>query len=771
MSTSHTAESTQNALGILASLASPVPASNGQQSLENKTKDNDMLIKTPKLSDGSRHSLSPPHSPSTQAAMRKTKRDGSDIVIDDNERERETAKPGAIPATQLDVLALVTATSPPMPSRRRWAAHSTPKPAFAKDRQLPARNQIHQASYESGKLSNEQDSDNETVSEDEQTLRSYSSRARARHQSVHMRPLPRETPRASALVRTPRTRGQKMRRGRNGSDGDTTETDEDMSSIAQTPVPRRGIVLPHNPLALQYPTASPQVPPASEPAMRRRQRRRVHGGTNLSKQLSELEEDVEVGSSSRPEAQRTSQSPPISISPPNSQPRQPMRRARAHTRTYMSGSETETDTEMTTRPPGPETESIRLNPANGAAPSGSNRLRSASQRAQLPPMPPGNAQRRQSQADRDNDNSGGETTETDEDFFGPSHAVHASIRPPRRVVRQLASLRARHQQPAALDLNGYAYAPHPDAPMPGHQPRTAPVSADSANGAPGGFGLGITSAMSMRDGSARGTGRVLSTPSMAAAPALVAAVRSTAHPPPPHAPYPQMNAHGNSPMVHNGYAQREYARDPFVPASNEFTYRGAALRRLERSGGAEAGHMSRKRALTAPSSYDSPLRRRAPYALGNKMASAADALLEDDHEDSFADSASGYCTPPERSRHLGNRSSLLGESPVSSLRSSLIARVPILPPTQHAQASTSHTQPTSSVESEPVAELMSGPGSPSMDAALRQSRKRRRSPSHQSPQSPQPDCDLSPASRRHVDGSPATDGPDAMFPPIDRDAS
>ncbi|KAJ2540898.1 hypothetical protein GGF49_004109 [Coemansia sp. RSA 1853] len=666
MSTPHTAESTQNALGILASLASPVPATNEQQSSENKAKDNDMLIKTPKLSDSSRHSLSPPHSPSTQAAMRRTKRDVSDMAIDDNDKVRDTAKPGAIPATQLDVLALVTATSPPMP-----------------------------------------------------------------------------------------------------------KTDEDMSSVAQTPVPRRGIVLPHNPLALQYPTASPQMPPASEPAMRRRQRRRVHGGTNLSKQLSELEEDVEVGSSSRPEAQRTSQSPSISISPPNSQPRQPMRRARAHTRTHMSGSETETDTEMTTRPPGSETESIRLNPANGAAPSVSSRLRSASQRAQLPPMPPGNTQRRQSQADRDNDNSGGETTETDEDFFGPSHAVHSSIRPPRRVVRQLANLRARRQQPAALDLNGYAYAPQPDAPMPGHQPRTAPVSADSADGAHGGFGLGITSAMSMqRDGSARGTGRVLSTPSMAAAPALVAAVRSPAHPPPaPHAPYPQMNAHGNSPMVHNGYAQREYARDPFVPASNEFTYRGAALRRLERSGGAEAGPMSRKRALTAPSSYDSPLRRRAPYALGNKMASAADALLEDDGEDSFADSASGYCTPPERSRHLGNRSCLLGESPVSSLRSSLIARVPVQPPTQNAQASTSsHTQPASSVESEPAAELMSGPGSPSMDAALRQSRKRRRSPSHQSPQSPQPECDLSPASRQRIDGSPATDGPDAMFPPIDRDA-
>ncbi|KAJ2828397.1 hypothetical protein IWW50_001409 [Coemansia erecta] len=695
--------------------------------------------------------------------MRKTRRDGSgvsEMAIDSDDESRDITKPGAIPATQLDVLALVTATSPPMPSRRRWAGHSTPKPAFSKDRQTPGRGQMeHAAPQENGKRSNGQGSDSDTVSEDEQTLRSYSSRARVRHQSVRMRPLPRDTPsRAGASTRAPRTRGQKTRGKSNGSSGDTTETDEEMSSVAQTPVPRRGAVLPNNPLALQYPGASPRAPPASEPAMRRRQRRRVHNGTNLSKQLSELEETEEIeADASRPEILDGSQSPSISMSPamsPSRQQRMRTRRSRARTRSRMTGSETETDTEMAARLPGSE-----------AAPAMGGRPRSASQRSQLPPVPPSNGtRRRQSQAGKD-DNSGGETTETDEDFFGPSSAVHASIRPPRRVVRQLADLRARRQHPVALDLNGYAYMPQQDVPMPGHQPH----SADSAQD---GFGLGISSGMArQRDGSARVNGRVLSTPSTTAVRALASAVMGAAQPPPvPHPPYPRIGAHEGSPMLHNN-AQRGFARDPFAPASNELTYRGAALRRLERSGGAEAGPASRKRALTAPSSYDSPLRRRAPYALGGKFPSAADSLLEDDREDGHAGSASGYSTPPERSRHIGSRGSLLGESPVSSLRSSLVARTPLQPPMQYPQASSSHTQPASSADGEPAADLMSGPGSPSMDAALRQNRKRRRSPSHLSPQSPQPVGELSPAARRRLDESPAADGPDAMFPPIDHDTS
>ncbi|KAJ2325565.1 hypothetical protein IWW51_002727 [Coemansia sp. RSA 2702] len=245
---------------------------------------------------------------------------------------------------------------------------------------------------------------------------------------------------------------------------------------------------------------------------------------------------------------------------------------------------------------------------------------------------------------------------------------------------------------------------------------------------------------------------------MAAGPALASAVRGAGPLPPPQPHYPQANAHEGSPVMR---------RDPFAPAPNDLTYRGAALRQLERSSGTEPGPAAnRKRALTAPSSYDAPLRRRVPYGIGGKMISSTDSLLEDDREDGLA--GTGYCTPPERSRHIGNRGSLLGESPVSSLRSSLLARTPMQPPTRTPQASTSHVPPTSSAEDEPSVDVLSGPGSPSMDAALRQSRKRRRSPSQQSPQ---PTASISPASRRRLDMSPAPDGPDAMFPPIDRDAS
>ncbi|KAJ2746691.1 hypothetical protein H4S06_005205, partial [Coemansia sp. BCRC 34490] len=82
-------------------------------------------------------------------------------------------RPHAIPASQLDVLALVTATSPPMPSRRRWAAalgHSTSKPIVSYDC--------------SG------NSSSDTVSEDELTLRSHSARIRSRHHAAEFRPLP-----------------------------------------------------------------------------------------------------------------------------------------------------------------------------------------------------------------------------------------------------------------------------------------------------------------------------------------------------------------------------------------------------------------------------------------------------------------------------------------------------------------------------------------------------------------------------------------------------
>ncbi|KAJ2852302.1 hypothetical protein IWW36_000445 [Coemansia brasiliensis] len=681
MSTPQGTEASPNPLGILASIASPAATNRDQQPAADG-------LKTPRPSDDSHDSLSPPHSPSTQAAMRRTRRDTSDS------RSRAT-QPGAIPATQLDVLALVTATSPPMPSRRRWAAQSTPKPAFQQSSQTPARARP-QMSNGNTQVS-KQDSGSDTVSEDEQTLRSYSSRARARHQTVRMRPLPTDVRASSTAPRTRNSRGYSVE-----SDGDTTETDEDVP-LTRTPVPRR-VGQPSNSLALEPQQAFPRMPPASEPTLRRRPRRRLHGGTNLSRQLSQLEETDEMESSSA-----------ISAS------RQQSRRMQ------HSGSETETDNEFVGSFGSAESELGRAGYTNGGRVSVAGRVRATSFRSQ---MPQANGLSRSQQGS--GELSDGETTETDEEFFGPIKAVHSSIRPPRRVVRHLASLRAsqpRQQQPAALDLSEYAYTPS-------QQTRTAPVSANSTANADNTFGLGISSETPVHgSGTPRGSSRILSTPSMAASAALPSAVRGTGPlPPPANYSYDGPIPHGNP------------RRDPFGPP-DDLTFRGAALRRLERSGGMEAGLGNRKRALTAPSSYDAARSRRAPNMLGAKTLT--DSLLEDDREDS----ASGYRTPPERSRQLGNRNGLLGESPVSSLRSSLLTRAG----TQSSQASTSQV---------PAPGVASGPGSPSMDAALRQGRKRRRSPSQQSPLAHMSDASVSPASRRRTEDSPKDDEPSSMFPPI-----
>ncbi|KAJ2083022.1 hypothetical protein H4R24_001138 [Coemansia sp. RSA 988] len=968
-------KATQGSLGVLAALASPTPAMKGEprtHSAEEAADDEESarstaapahstrsssLLKTPKLecssperSSGSNQgSLSPPHSPSTQAAIRKVRRgtssmdestplsDGQGSYVPGDVSNRLAA----VPATQLDVLALVTATSPPMPSRRGWIGHSTPKPAFPRPNHAvttPARAQPRHSAGDAG-------SDSDTVSEDEQTLRAYSSRRANRHQSVQMRELSANASppdRSSAhepystssaplsaralpihgdvsrtagyhlhqpvSARASRTRSHPKARGTNGlrekrkaddgSGGDTTETDEELSSFNQTPVVQRSAaqgsqtqqLLPNDtespkrvdlvdrsmqPTSGSRSYESPRseglravtdnvvsrVPPASEPAAHRRSRRRLNGSTRgvvLRKHLSELSEEAELASQ-QPRMSSNSLSPPPS---PLREHRRHARRTRAAGRSRMSGSETETDTELAARVSGSETETegevSNSTTNNGALLTGSLRnghvhnnnsrrqtatqLRNTPHRpasngliaaaatrdyphAVRPPLPPAHATRSRSGSSRgnghsmqggsNNDDSDGETTETDDDFFGPSRAVHSSIRPPRRVVRHIANLRARHPQPAALPLGGsrpmtqgtgcveYAHMPYDHPQMDPNQSRTAPASAVEVNRDEG-MGLGISSqGPRQRNGSSR----VLSTPSMAAAPSAATAVFGA-----PASPYardgdyysvlpqdqqPQYRERPRQLPRRQEYASVEepngFPNDPFAPVSDEFTFRGAARRRLEKphhgrgsSGSVEEARANRKRALTAPSSFDPPLRRRVPYSLGNKVLSSVESLQEDECE---YGAATGYCTPPERSRHISSRAGLLGESPVSSLRSSLLAQPHIqapVPPqpdfTSPARipphASTSHAQPSDHEHGDGAVEILVGSASPSMDAALRQNRKRHRTPSLAAADSPS-----SPSSRQRssesvssVSSSVATRAPpsrpaDMMFPPIEHGAN
>ncbi|KAJ2765218.1 hypothetical protein IWQ56_004186, partial [Coemansia nantahalensis] len=521
------------------------------------------------------------------------------------------------------------------------------------------------------------------------------------------------------------------------SDGDTTETDEEMSSRASTPVRPRGAVAhrPLGPPAVLHRLAHDQpgsyelaeggwgrAIPASEPAAHRRSRRRMLNGahgTVLSKQLIGLVEEGE----DRPQESRHST---ISLSPSAS----PSATRRQRARMMPSGSETEADTEL----PGPILKS-ETEPEDAVA---------GSRAAQ--------------------------TTETDDEFFGPSRAVHASIRPPQRVLRQLAGLRARHVQPTVLDLDGSRPAPRsaydgghavPYAFATGHQPRTAPASGLDAAGGECGLGLGISSGSSRhRNGSAR----IASTPSRTASGAMAAAINGVLAEQPPG---PDVVGRPNG-----------LCRDP---GGDEFTFHGAALRRLERSHGrwpptgpAETAIASRKRALTAPSSLDPPLGRRCAYGPGGRILTSAESLLADASE-----MASGYRTPPEQGRHMGPRGGFLGESPVSSLRSSLAVRANT--PAQSHRASPHHdtprpaapaatnTEPSMAIGGmEPAADDDAGPlgvapGSPSMDAVLRQNRKRIRTPSLTRAAEASP----SPSSRmRH--GEPPPPPPDVLFPPIDR---
>ncbi|KAJ2846862.1 hypothetical protein GGI22_006136, partial [Coemansia erecta] len=287
------------------------------------------------------------------------------------------------PASQLDVLALVTATSPPMPSRRRWApappSHSTTKPTVSHD-------------HSDG---------SDTVSEDETTLRSHSARIRSRHHAVRLRPLPhsnlaadgpgelgfkqdqqRLTMSAKPLrFRVPIAREEKphVALHRNGarvrrSSGETTETDDEQQQQQQQQQQSGHAVTPHHQRIVGYPpsnaaasraigTAEHSLAPATEPAMHRRARRRhLHEnarGVVLSKRLSELTEETEDNNGAGDPSRSRESSLSLSSSPsasPSRQQRMRAKRVRARKRVQQSGSETETDAEMASRLPGSETE-------------------------------------------------------------------------------------------------------------------------------------------------------------------------------------------------------------------------------------------------------------------------------------------------------------------------------------------------------------------------------------------------------------------------------
>ncbi|KAJ2709591.1 hypothetical protein H4R19_004174 [Coemansia spiralis] len=854
MSSPHTAQTPQRTppragsqLGILAALASPSPKA---ERLPARLGPSPAPLASPMLGTGAhspaQDSASPPHSPSTQAAMRKNRRESAgmgEVAVSagggaqvargssSGSSRWSPGRPSAIPATQLDVLALVTATSPPMPSRHRWVGRSTSKPAFAQAPRTPVAAARGAAN---GKRKGGSGSD--TVSEDESTLRSYSSVRRTRHQSVRMRPLPRAAapgPHLGVLARASRVLqpaiGGETRADGSGSGGETTETDEEMSRT-QTPVHRRAAVAHRahdRAAALRRPAhAQPgsyelaeggwaRVLPASEPAVHRRSRRRLLNGargTVLSKQLSQLaEEGPRAGTVGRPgvaqedRAHDSSISLSPSASPSPSRARLGQWQAGARAQTMASGSETETDTELASRIPGSETETETENTTGSSEthPSSAHarpvRLSAVSASRvrphyQQPPAPPGNVagghqqprvRRGELLATQDGAGaeagSGGETTETDDEFFGPPAALHASIRPPQRVVRQLAGLRARQLQPTVLDLNGSRPAARPAhsedhaapfAQAAEHQPRTAPAAGLDGGG---GLGLGISAGSSrQRNGSVR----IASTPSRVASGAVAGAISRVLAAPPCGPGIPLDPGAADPPPSGLG-------RAPPMPGGDDVTFHGAALRRLERShgrgpppGSGETVIANRKRALTAPSSLDPPLGRRGAYGPGGRVLTTAESLLE-----GAGETASGYNTPPEQGRHMSPRGGFLGESPMSSLRSSLLARtnapaqtlraLPQQHPTPSTPADAERTTLAAAVDSdqaddEPGA-TPSRPASPSMDAVLRQNRKRLRTPSLAAPPPPHTGGSSSPSSRRRHDEPPPA--ADVVFPPIDRSDS
>ncbi|KAJ2027517.1 hypothetical protein IW146_006822 [Coemansia sp. RSA 922] len=944
-------DAAQSPLGMLAALASPSPpirnppqslatsmlAISGNASTPKPTHSNikalDMTntpsidagaleMRTPILESGfperSQRSASPLYSPSTRAARRKTLRGSPGEEVAGLRVANEAAggleqsagtvssassvpamspvRSGAIPATQLDVLALVTATSPPMPSRRRWAGYSTPK--RANEGTTPANGLYGARNGNDSKKDSGSSSD--TVSEDEDQLRSHSSRMKARYHSVQMRTLPGTPPvangggvghgaRSEHIIRTYPTfyaQGQRQSSatpiraqvGRKASDGESTTTDEEASAQPRTPVMRR---VP--PSSLRMPPSSVNrglasgpsthmpfngLAPASEPAPSWRTRPRLGTqpfGVALSKQLAELTEEAEEIENDKSGSHVINQLRDLSASlsplPSPSQHRRShprTKRMRARTNGQRPGSETETDNEcehaaqrtgdiapradrsMSTssnegsvhavgaasvgrqrriiaRPQYNGANSLppyRPLVANGGSASFNGHMSPVSARdaqqlrlpsvAHLagPPSRQGAIQPLPPVPTCGGGDSGGETTETDDDFFDTSRSFHYSIRPPRRVVRQLASLRERNLQPIALDL-------HSQPPlMPSYQPHTAPV-VGSGPGTNDAFGLGISGSGSGANRNASGPyagpARIVSTPIPAAAASLASALRDQRRPlpgplvspgPPPIRQQPAAYQQGGEQRaypMHNSSMRREFARDPFTPMPDEFTYKGAALRRLERSHnrGAPGGEgpessANRKRALTAPSSFEPPMAKRSMHghdASGAPIARVPGTRTR--HSGVSSPEMPNEPVPAEPRHQIGGRSSLLGESPVSSLRSSLFARAaPSLPASVASSSASSSSSSLSgsrhAMHNDSQTRLVDIPHSiaeSTSDLAEPSSRKRRHSSAatrlqlqSTTPPSAIKSIEESPTSSFSSLG-PATDrspqSSDALFPPID----
>ncbi|KAJ2857902.1 hypothetical protein J3B02_000660 [Coemansia erecta] len=709
-----------------------------------------------------------------------------------------------------------------MPSRRRWVLHSTPKPLTAganDDVNTPVRNGKNGNTL---KNSNSPDSGSDTVSEDELTLRSYSARIRSRHYNLQPRliALPaqatsssgdavyrhgifegnsagagagagagvepgkplfasaqarRKNPsmfatngfterHPSVSARAPRYKRRELGNDsrsrsnamnvRSDNDNVLAKTDDEMPSNRKTPthICRSAQRHPENQLAMEaidYPQAihvrnragsvsdREKLPPASEPSLNGRSRRHIPNGIQgsvLSKQLSQLVEDE--GEAAGHSGEHANSGVPsryssLSISPPPSPSQRQHRRSkriRSGRSTMLSGSETETDTELATRQLASGAETDR---------SAASRYQNGSLHARITP------EHQDAQID-----SEGDTTETDEEFFGPSRALHSSIRPPRRVVRQLASLRARNVQPTALDLSAHRqpvayYANYSELTSPveeafsgshyPYQTHTAPATGIPHAESGASMGLGISSAAGQpRDAQNIGAPRVLSTPSLVAGQGISGAIRN-----------------------------------------------GAALRRLEKShargstgggggGGTQGSFVSRKRALTAPSTLDPPLRKRGQYGPNGRLLNSTASLLEDENEeDGYSGNtdgqvygrtgtasvgASGSNTPngngygyyKQRQHYSGNgragQSYALGASPMSSLRSSLVSRIDpprdlrlYSPSSQNIELQStrlsfeslrSDNQTLGACTDSLEVASSAVPGSPSMDAALRQTRRR-----------------------------------------------
>ncbi|KAJ2876019.1 hypothetical protein GGH93_001146 [Coemansia aciculifera] len=948
-------DAAQSPLGMLAALASPSPpirnppqslaasllATTGNASTPKPRHNNikaleatntpsidagALEMRTPILESGfperSQRSASPLYSPSTRAARRRTLRGspGEDVaglrVADEaagsleqsastvssasSVPARSPIRPGAIPATQLDVLALVTATSPPMPSRRRWAGYSTPK--RASEGITPANGLSGTRNGKDGKKGSGSSSD--TVSEDEDQLRSHSSRMKARYHSVQIRTLPGTPPvangsgmgngvRSEHTVRTYPTfyaQGQRQSSatpvraqvGRKASDGESTTTDEEGFVQPRTPVMRR---VPASSLRMPQTSvntglasgSSTHVPfngvaPASEPAPSWRTRPRLDArpfGVALSKQLAELTEETEDIENDKSGNHVINQLRDLSASlsplPSPSQHRRShprTKRMRARTNGQRPGSETETDNEcenaaQRTRDMEPKADRSMSTSSNegsvhavGAASAGRQRRiiarpqynganslphyrplvtngGSASFNGHMSPVSARDAQQLRlpgvthlgSLPSRQRatqplppaptcggGDSGGETTETDDDFFDTSRSFHYSIRPPRRVVRQLASLRERNLEPAALDLHSQP------PPMPCYQPHTAPV-VGSGPGANDAFGLGISGSGNgaNRNGSGpyAGPARIVSTPIPAAATSLALAVRDHRRPipgplvspgPPPIRQQPvayQLPTEQRAYPMHNSSMRREFARDPFAPMPDEFTYKGAALRRLERSHnrGAPGGEgpessANRKRALTAPSSFEPPMAKRNMHghdASGAPVARAPGTRAR--HSGVSSPEMPNEPAPTEPRHQIGGRSSLLGESPVSSLRSSLFARAaPSLPASLASSSASSSSSslsgarhPTHNDSQPKLVDIPHPVAESNLNSAEPSSRKRRHSsaatrhqlqsttpPSATKPIEESPTSSFSsldPAAARSPQSS------DALFPPIDSGSS